>query len=82
MWADPTNDPLGKLHGWTITLNPHSGDVFAWKERDSDATGHSGIYLGNGNGVWAGKYTVNTGSLSAAFGSGANGFVYRTYVGK
>jgi hypothetical protein len=80
MWADTGYDPQGTNTGWAITSVPRSGDVFAYAQNYGNASGHTGIYLGAGNGVWAGQYTVNTGALSTAFPN--KNIVYRTYVGK
>ena len=82
MWADPSNDGNGAKTGWAITKHPVPGDVFSWRvPGEIDATGHTGIYLGNGNGIWAGKNTVNTGNISKTFGEQSKNIVYRTYVG-
>jgi len=78
-WANATLDPTGSQYGWMIVSKPEPGDVFAYPHAYSDATGHSGIYIGNGNGVWAGQYTINTGSISQKFPGQT--FTYRRWVG-
>lgn len=81
-WGDPSFDPAGKLTGWAITSTPEAGDVFAYKWGYANATGHVGIYSGNGMGIWANATVVRAAPLRSSFDSHYyQAITYRTYVG-
>jgi RHS repeat-associated protein len=84
-WANPKF----KIDNWRVLGSgeaPQPGDVAAYKEQFSNATGHSGIVFANVNGTpWvaaAGSKTIYaTPAGSQYFGQGMN-IVYRRYVGQ
>jgi RHS repeat-associated protein len=76
-WGDPkTNIP-----GWEIDNKPQPGDVAAYKENYTDASGHVGIYIGDGIGIWANDKIVRQDPINNQVWNTKETIIYRRYVG-
>ncbi|RFS20233.1 RHS repeat-associated core domain-containing protein [Chitinophaga silvatica] len=77
-WADPKL----KIPGWIVVATPEPGDIAAYADAGyHDATGHVGIYVGNGNGIWANNIDIRKDPVNQATWHTSKPIIYRRYVG-
>jgi cell wall-associated NlpC family hydrolase len=77
-WANPNFDPSGAKFGWAVVDTPRRGDIFGFA-LTGGASGHVGIYVGNGYGVWANLTTIRMDPIESSFPG--KKFTYRRYMG-
>jgi cell wall-associated NlpC family hydrolase len=79
--AGDWGDPNITIPGWEIVKNLEPGDVAAYKADYTDASGHCGVYTGDGKGVWANATEVRYDYINNEVWQTDHTIIYRRYVG-
>ena len=69
------------IPGWEIVGTPERGDVAAFKKQYNDASGHVGIYTGEGMGVWASARKIENDPVTNERWHTTEKIIYRRFVG-
>jgi cell wall-associated NlpC family hydrolase len=79
--AGQWGDPNFKIPGWELVTVPQPGDIAAYKADYTDASGHIGIYVGDGKGIWTNETTVREDFINNEVWHTPHTINYRRYVG-